>query len=121
MEKTLLLIEDNPMLIGLYKAAFEEQNVTVLTAHDGKTGVELTKIKKPNVVLTDFLMIGINGFDVLEALKADPETKDIKVIMLTIVSEQENKDKAKKLGAADYLVKSDLKVSEIVKKVMAYF
>ena len=118
MEKNLLLlIEDNPLLTGLYKAAFEKAGINVLIAHDGKRGLELAKEKHPSVIVLDFLMIGMNGLEVLQLLKSDPATQNIKVIMLTVASEQQDKDKAKELGAVDYLTKSELSVNDIVEKV----
>lgn len=121
MEKNLLLlIEDNPLLTGLYKAAFEKNNINVLVAHDGKRGLELAKEKHPGVIVLDFLMIGMNGLEVLQLLKNDPETRDIKVIMLTVASEQQYKDKARELGAVDYLTKSEMSVADIVEKVKVH-
>ncbi len=116
----LLLIEDNPLLTGLYKAAFEKEGINVFIAHSGKDGIELAKEKKPKAILLDFLMSGMNGLEVLKILKADPATKDIAVIMLTVSAGPETKEQAKALGITDYLVKSDLKMDALVQKVMPY-
>lgn len=117
MAKTILFIEDNPLLTGLYKAAFEKKGVDVLVAHNGQEGIELVKEKKPSLVVLDFLMAGMNGFEVLEALKKDPATKEVKVVMLTVSSEAQHQQKAKELGAAAYLIKSELSVNQIVDAV----
>lgn len=120
-KKLLLLIEDNPILNGMYKSAFEKQGVEVLFAHDGESGIELAREKKPDLVLLDLLMPGIDGFEVLRKLKSDEATKDIKIVILTIVKEEKSIKKARGLGAVDYLIKSELKLGEIVEKVLSHF
>ena len=117
-KKVLLLVEDNPLLVGLYKTAFEKQGLEVLFAHNGASGLDLAEKNKPDAILLDILMPGMNGFEFLEKIKKNPATKDIKVIVLTILKKEEAEAKARKLGAVDYLVKSDLEVGEIVKKVL---
>jgi len=117
----LLLIEDNPLLVGMYKTALEKKGLEVLFAHDGKTGIQIAKKQKPEIVLLDLLMPGIDGFEVLKRLKKGKTTRKIKVIILTVVKDKQSQEKAKKLGALDYLIKSDLKLQEIVKRVLTHF
>lgn len=118
-KKSLLLIEDNPLLTGLYQAAFEKEGFAILVAHDGETGLALARQKKPHLILLDLLMPGKNGFEVLSELKKDPATAGIKVVILTIVEDAQSQEKAKKLGATGYLIKSNLKMPEIVAQVKA--
>lgn len=117
----LLIIEDNPLLIGMYKAAFEKKGVEVSLAHDGDSGIQLAKDRKPDVIILDLLMPGTDGMQVLRALKNDSTTKDIKVVVLTIVPKAEKLAEAEKLGIVDYLLKSELELHEIVDKVLAHF
>lgn len=121
MKKLLLLIEDNPLLTGMYKTAFEKKGIQVLFAHDGEEGIELAKKERPDLVVLDLLMPGIDGFEVLKRLKRDAATKNIKVVVLTIVTEEESQEKAKSLGAVDYLIKPHLKLHEIVERVLRHF
>lgn len=118
--KELLLIEDNHLLTGLYRCAFEQKGLEVLRTHSGEEGLKLAKEKKPNLVLLDLLMPGIDGFEVLKRLKNNPITKRIAVIILTAVTDEAKKRRAKRLGAADYLIKDDLEINEIVKRVLAH-
>ena len=104
-QNILLLIEDNPLLTGMYKTAFEKKGLEVVIAHDGDTGIELAKEKKPDIVLLDLLMPGVDGFEVLKELKKDESTKHIKVVVLTVVKDKKSQEKAEKLGAVDYLLK----------------
>ena len=116
----LLVVEDNPLLVGMYKSAFEKAGFSVVFAHDGKSGLELAKTELPAVILLDVLMPGMNGLDVLRELKKDPHTKDIRVMVLTVLYQEEIKKQAKELGADDFITKSELKLSEIVDKVLGY-
>jgi len=116
----LLLIEDNPLLTGMYKAAFEKKGIEVLVAHDGESGLTIVKERKPSLVLLDMLMPGIDGLTVLERIKKDPQIADTAVVMLTIVQDEEKQKRARELGATDYLVKPDLELREIVERVMRH-
>ena len=120
MMKKVLLIEDNPLLTGLYKAALEKAGLEVHVAHDGKRGIELAQEKKPDLIILDFLMAGMNGLEVLKVLKSDPEMQKIKAIMLTVSGSAQTKEDAKKLGVADYIIKSEVTVDEIVKTVLGH-
>ena len=119
-QKIVLLIDDNPLLTGMYSAAFERKGLEVLVAHSGEDGLELARRQKPNLILLDILMPGIDGFGVLERLKGDLETKDIMVVVLTVVQRKEHEERAKKLGAAAYLVKSEGTLNEIVERILQY-
>lgn len=121
MKRLLLLIEDNPLLTGMYKAAFEKADCEVIFAHDGETGLSLAKEKKPDGIILDLLMPGMDGFAVLEKLKSDRATKHIKVIVLTVIAKEDAREKAKKLGAVDYLIKPELALAEIVKRILGHF
>lgn len=92
-KKILLLIEDNPLLTGMYQAAFEKRDVELLIAHDGETGLKLAKEKKPDVILLDLLMPGMNGYEVLEKVREDGGLSGIKIIILTVLSDENHKKK----------------------------
>lgn len=115
-KKVLLIVEDNPLLAEMYKAAFERADIEVSVANNGKDGLALIKKEKPNLVLLDILMPEISGLEVLKELKKSG-IKGIKVIVLTILSDEETRQKAEEFGIADYLIKSDLDLSEIVERV----
>lgn len=107
-------------MISMYEAAFEKAGFEIIFTHDGKTGLALAKNKKPDSIILDLLMPGMDGFAVLEKLKKDRVTKDIKVIVLTIVTKKEDLERAKKLGALDCLIKSELTLAEIVRRVIRH-
>jgi CheY-like chemotaxis protein/nitrogen-specific signal transduction histidine kinase len=88
---TLLAIDDDPMSVELVKTVLQPAGWTVVTAADGATGIVLARTRKPTAILLDLLMPGIDGLTVVEVLRADPETADIPIVVLT----------AKALSAAD--------------------
>jgi len=118
-KRLLLLIEDNPLLSGLYQNAFEKAGFEVEIAHDGKIGLTLANQKNPDAIILDLLMPGMSGYDVLESLRKDPATKEIKVIVLTVINEKEAWEKTKNLNVSDYLIKTDLRIPEIVERVVS--
>ncbi len=120
-KKSLLLIEDNALLSGLYQNAFEKAGFSVVFAHDGETGLSLAREKKPDGIILDLLMPGTDGYHVLSELKRDDATKGIKTIVLTTLIKKEDLARAKRLGAIDCLVKSELRLAEITERVSAHF
>lgn len=122
MEKhLLLLIDDNALLTGLYKAALEKEGYLVVFAHDGASGIALAREKKPDGIILDLLMPGMDGFEVLKELKKDDATKDIKTIVLTTLVKPEELERAKQLGAVECIVKSEARLADIVARVHALF
>jgi len=116
-KKRILLVEDEPLLIELYKERLEQEPIDLLIAEDGRTGLQLASSEPIDLILLDILLPVMNGFDVLRKLKANLKTRNIPVIVLTnLGSEQTDKDKqlALSLGAIDYLVKSYHSPDEIV-------
>ncbi len=123
MAKNVLLIEDEPLLIDLYEEGWDDADFELIVAKDGEEGLKKANDKpKPDLILLDILLPGINGFEVLKRLKANSKTKDIPVIVLTnLGSEKTDKDKqlALSLGAVDYLVKSYHTPDEMLEVISA--
>lgn len=119
MNSKILVIDDDERLVSVHSMALELKDYEVITAQDGKTGIEKMKNFKPDLVLLDIMMPSFSGIDTLAAIKAIPEYKNTKVIMLSAMSDDKTKDKALALGAADYIVKSQLTLEEIIEKIAA--
>ena len=113
----VLIVEDDVFLSQIYQKKFEMEGYKVSTADNGEKGLADANKKKPNIVLLDILLPKMDGFVVLNKLKADPETKDIPVILLTNLGQKEDVDKGLEQGAVDYLIKAHFKPSEVVDKV----
>jgi len=119
-QKTILLIEDDQILLRMYTKKFETEGFEVLVATDGEEGLKMLEqtSPKPNVILADVMLPKMNGFEFLEKVKLDEATKNIPVILLTnLGGGEQDKEKGKSLGAVDYLVKSEITPSQIIEKV----
>lgn len=113
----VLLVEDDVFLSGIYQKKFEMEGYKITTAGDGESGLKEAKKKKPDIILLDILLPKLDGFAVLEKLKADPATKAIPVILLTNLGQKDDVERGLEAGAADYLIKAHFKPSEILDKV----
>lgn len=118
-KKKILIVEDDRTLVRLYSTKIEKSGYEVATAFDGEEGLEKISSFKPDVVLLDIIIPKLDGFSVLEKMKKNPATKNIAVILLTNLGQDEDVSKGKELGARDYLVKSQFTPAEIVKKMEA--
>lgn len=116
MQKSILFIEDEAALQKTVADFFRTKGYGTSAALDGELGIKLAKEKKPDLILLDLILPKKNGFDVLRALKADPETNSIPVIVLTNLSEMEDINEVLELGANTYLVKSDHTLKDIFEK-----
>lgn len=112
----VLLVEDDVALRDIYSARFVAENYDVVTASDGEMALTQAVKEKPDLIILDVMMPKISGFDVLDILRATPETKDTKVIMMTALSQSADVDKGKSLGADEYLVKSEVTLTDVVEK-----
>jgi len=99
---TVLVVEDDPSAVRLLRAYLEPEGYTVRVAADGEHGLEDARAEPPTAILLDVLLPGIDGWEVLRRLKADPVLRDIPVVIVTVVDE---KDVGLALGAVDYIVK----------------
>lgn len=105
MDKTLLVIENDPALVDLVSFCFSDQGYTVYTAFDGDQGVKLALEHKPAVIICDMIMGEMHGFDVLRTLRANPDMKQTVMIMTSAKAYKPDIDRARELGATDYVVK----------------
>jgi len=115
------IVEDDEILAKVITEELKEAGFKVFGAMDGEEGLEVVKSKKPDLVLLDVMIPKMDGFQVLETMKKSPETQKIPVIMLTMLGGDEDIKKGLKLGANDYIVKSQHPVAEICEKVKGFF
>jgi DNA-binding response OmpR family regulator len=115
--KTILFIEDESALQKTFGDVLRQEGYEMISALDGKIGLELAKNKKPDLILLDLILPKLNGFEVLKRLQTDTETKGIPVIVLTNLEEMTDIDKAIELGAKTYLVKAQYTLQEVVEKI----
>lgn len=119
---SIAIVEDDQAIAQMYRIKFESEGFTVQTAENGKVGLQLLEIMKPGMVLLDIMMPEMNGDAVLEKLRSEPWGKDLKVIILTNMGEQEAPPKLKELGVSAFIVKAEMtprQVADLVKKHLA--
>jgi len=116
-KKKILIVEDESTLQKALTEFLTEEGFEVLSALDGEIGMELAKKEKPDLVLLDIILPKKDGYEVLEGLKGNDETKAIPVILLTNLESPEDIDRAFEKGASTYLVKSNYKLEEVVEKI----
>ena len=113
----ILLIEDEEMLANMYEVKFKNDGYDLVKALDGAMGLEMAKSMKPDFILLDIIMPKMDGFSVLKSLKEDANTKNIPVMLLTNLGQDEDVQRGKQLGAVGYLVKANITPSEVVAAV----
>ena len=104
MEK-ILVLEDEPDILGMVQYNLERAGFEVCTAEDGETGLELVRSESPSLLILDLMLPGIDGLDVCKSLKSDAATKDLPVLMLTARKDEVDRIIGLELGADDYVVK----------------
>jgi len=117
MPKNILIVEDDKILRELISRKLQKEDYNISAAIDGEEGLKKVKEEKPDIVLLDLILPGIDGFEVLERIKQDPEINKIPVVILSNLGQKEEIEKGLKLGATDYLIKAHFTLSEIVAKV----
>ncbi len=117
MAKKVLIVDDEQDLVTLFSDVLESAGFVTEPAYDGSEVMALVKKDKPDLVLLDIKMPRVDGFEVLKSLRADPETKDVKIIMLSNMQGQEYVDNATSLGADDYWYKMNTHLLDLVEKV----
>lgn len=113
----LLLVEDDDGLANVYQQRLEAEGFTVRRVPNGEDALASAIEFKPDLILLDVMMPKVSGFDVLDILRNTPETANMKVIMLTALSQDSDKQKAEKMGVDDYLVKSQVVIADVVERI----
>lgn len=117
--KAILIVEDNAMLVSMYKEVFQLKGYEVEVGLDGEEAIKKLQHlrEKPSIILLDLLLPHRDGFEVLHYIKSDDNLKNIPVIILTNLKKQGDAEKALELGAVLYLIKTDYTPKQIVEKV----
>ena len=120
MSKTILIVEDDKFLRELIVQKLIREKYEVIEAIDGEQGIKKIKEEKPDLILLDLILPGIDGFEVLARMKDDPEISSIPTIVLSNLGQKEDVEKGLKLGAVDYLIKAHFTPGEIIEKIRKY-
>lgn len=116
-KKRILLVEDDIALSAVYKSRLELEGFETREVNNGEDALSAALDYKPDLIVLDAMMPKISGFDVLDILRNTPETGNIKIVMLTALSQPKDKERAENLGVDDYLVKSQVVIGDVVERV----
>jgi CheY-like chemotaxis protein len=111
----LLLVEDDNNLREIYEARLQAEGYSIVTAKDGEEALVVAKAEKPDLIISDIMMPKISGFEMLDILRNTENLKNVPVIMLTALGQNDDQQRADKLGADRYLVKSQVTLEDIVR------
>ena len=113
----VLLVEDDKSLREIYGVRLLAEGYDIVSAGDGEEALAMAIKERPALIVSDVMMPKISGFDMLDILRSTTETKDIKVIMMTALSSEDQRERGEKLGADRYLVKSQVGIEDVVRAV----
>lgn len=113
----IMLVEDDKSLREIYGVRLLAEGYDIISAGDGEEALAMAIKDRPDLIVSDVMMPKISGFDMLDILRSTTETKDIKVIMMTALSSDEQRKRGEQLGADMYLVKSQVGIEDVVKAV----
>lgn len=117
MPKRILIIEDEEILMNLLQRKLIQEGYEVSIARDGDEGLKLMKEASPDLILLDILMPRMGGIEVMETMQKDDGLKNIPVVIISNSGQPVEIDKAQKLGAKDWLIKTEFDPQEVVEKV----
>lgn len=118
--KKILLVEDDDALASVYQTRLQAEGFDLRRVPNGEEALASALEYKPDLILLDVMMPKVSGFDVLDILRNTPETTNVKVIMLTALSQDSDKERAESLGVDDYLVKSQVVIADVVDRIKSH-
>ena len=110
----IMVVEDDASLREIYSIRITAEGYDVVSAGDGEEALAMAVREKPDLILSDVMMPKISGFDMLDILRSTPETASIKVVMMTALSADDQRQRGERLGADRYLVKSQVGIEDVV-------
>ncbi len=115
--KKVLLVEDDNNLTSIYMSRLDAEGFIVRRVADGEQALAAAIEFRPDLILLDVMMPDLSGFDVLNILRNTPETSSTKIVMLTARGQDSDKQRAEKLGADDYLIKSQVVIADVIGRI----
>ena len=113
----IMVVEDDASLREIYSIRITAEGYEVVSAGDGEEALAVAVREKPDLILSDVMMPKISGFDMLDILRSTPETANIKVVMMTALSAEDQRQRGERLGADRYLVKSQVGIEDVINTI----
>lgn len=118
--KKILLVEDDDALASVYETRLAAEGFNMKRVPNGEDALAMALQFKPDLILLDVMMPKVSGFDVLDILRNTPETANVKIIMLTALSQDSDRERAESLGVDDYLVKSQVVIADVMDRIKVH-
>jgi len=115
--KRILFVEDDDALAGVYLVRLQAEGFDVKRVSNGEEALAAATSFKPDLILLDVMMPKVSGFDVLDILRNTPETANLKIIMLTALSQESDRKRAESMGVDEYLVKSQVVITDVIDRI----
>jgi DNA-binding response OmpR family regulator len=115
--RRILLVEDDDALANVYVSRLQIEGFDIRRVNNGEDALATALNYRPDLIVLDVMMPKVSGFDVLDILRNTPETSNIKIIMLTALSQPSDEERAKSLGADDYLIKSQVVIADVIERI----
>ncbi len=115
--KKILLVEDDDGLAQVYSIRLDVEGFEVRRVPNGEDALATAQEFKPDLILLDVMMPKVSGFDVLDILRNTPEMANVKIVMLTALSQEADRKKAQEMGVDDYLVKSQVVIADVIERI----
>ncbi len=117
MQKTIMIVEDNKTLSDMYRFKLELEWYKVIAKHDGLAAISSLGSLKPDLILLDIMMPGMNGFEVLDVLRGQPSLIHSKILVFSNLNDPKDRQKCIDLGADDFVLKASVTPKELVQRV----
>lgn len=118
--KKILIIEDDFYISELYQKALQKEGFVTSAAYDGETGKNAVRDFAPDLVILDIMLPKMNGMELLQVFKEDEKTKQIPVLVMSNLGQDQVMKEAMELGAVDYIIKAQNTPSQIVEKIKTF-
>ncbi|TXI33563.1 MAG: response regulator [Candidatus Moraniibacteriota bacterium] len=115
--KYVLVVEDDPFYSKIYKTKLAKEHILSEIVGNGNDALKVSRERRPSLILLDLIMPGKDGFETLAELKADDALRDVPVVVLSNLSQEEDVRRIMELGAVEYLIKANVPIQEVVSKV----
>ena len=113
----ILIADDDQFFSTLLKVKFEEEQFDAQVASNGEEAMKIIRAKRPDLLVLDIVMPVKDGFEVIKEIKADDKLKNLKIVALTNLAQEEDRKSVLQMGVQDFIVKSDVSIAELVKKI----
>lgn len=113
----VLVVEDDPFYSKIYKTKLAKEKIESQVVGNGNEAMKAAQVLRPKLILLDLIMPEKDGFETLAELKADPNLKDVPVIVLSNLSQEEDIKRIMSMGAVDYLVKANVPIQDVIDRV----